>query len=59
MPYRRDPVEYRKLAQQWREASAGLPSGEARDAYLAIAEGYENLAEILERNPGMQRTSNP
>jgi hypothetical protein len=56
MPNRLDPVEYRKLAEQWRTEGEKLPPGETRDAYLSIAEGYEHLAEILERNPSMQRS---
>jgi hypothetical protein len=56
MPNRRDPVEYRQLAEQWRTEGEKLPPGETRDAYLSIAEGYEHLAEILERNPSMQRS---
>jgi hypothetical protein len=49
-------VEYRKLAEQWRTEGEKLAPAETRDTYLEIAKGYEHLAEILERDPSMQRS---
>jgi hypothetical protein len=36
-----DPKVYEARAQLWRETAAELPPGNARDAYLALAEGYD------------------
>jgi hypothetical protein len=56
MPNSRDPVEYKKRAEQWRTEGERLPPGETREAYFEIAEGYEHLAEILERSPSKRRS---
>jgi hypothetical protein len=56
MPHRRDPEAYRQLAQQWRAEAQKLPAGETRDAYLEVANGYDRLAEVLDRNPGLPRS---
>jgi hypothetical protein len=50
MPGNWDPRVYRERAQQWRDAAAALPPGETRDAYIAIYEGYEHLADLIERD---------
>jgi hypothetical protein len=47
MPGSWDPKVYEARAQQWREAAAELPPGKTRDAYLALAEGYEKLAKLI------------
>jgi hypothetical protein len=54
MPNAQNPREYRTRANDWRASAAKFPPGETRDTYLEIAEGYERLAEILERSPVMQ-----
>jgi hypothetical protein len=54
MPYIQDQNEYRRLAEQWRTQAEKLQVGETRDSYLEIAEGYERLAEILERRRTLQ-----
>ena len=58
MPGNWDPAVYRTRAVQWRAAAAGLPLGSTRDAYIAIADGYEHLAELIEKDvaqPGEHR----
>jgi hypothetical protein len=47
MPGSWNPEVYEAKAQQWREAAAELPPGKTRDAYLALAEGYERLAKLI------------
>jgi hypothetical protein len=47
MPGSWDPKVYAARAQQWRAAAAELPPGETRNAYLALAEGYEKLARLI------------
>ena len=54
MPDIRDHNEYRRLAEQWRTQAEKLQMGETRDSYLEMAEGYERLAEILERRRALQ-----
>ena len=49
MPGNWDPEVYRGRAKQWREAAPGLPDGRIRKAYLALAEGYEKLADLIEK----------
>jgi hypothetical protein len=48
MPDSWDPQVYRERAQRWREAAEKLPPGETRNAQIALAEGYENLARLIE-----------
>lgn len=48
MPDGWDPARYRERAKQWRDRAASVPEGPEREAYVAIAEGYEKLAEIIE-----------
>jgi hypothetical protein len=47
MPGNWDPEVYRERARQWRDAAAKLPIGETREAYMALAEGYEKLANLI------------
>jgi hypothetical protein len=54
MPGSWDPQVYKDRAQQWHEAAAALPPGPAKDAYLVIAEGYANLAKLIERDKAGQ-----
>jgi hypothetical protein len=61
MPEKWDPAEYRKRAKAWRQKAASLPeTNPSRRACLALAEGYENLANLLDQRckPG-QRSSPP
>jgi hypothetical protein len=48
MPDSWNPQVYRERAQRWREAAEKLPPGETRDATFILAEGYENLARLIE-----------
>ena len=54
MPGNWEPQVYRERAQQWHEAAATLPPGPTKDAYLVIAEGYANLAKLIERDKAGQ-----
>ena len=44
-----DPKHWRQLAQEAREVAERLDDAEAKRTMLEIAEGYEELAAILER----------
>ena len=48
-----DPEVYRGRAKQWCEAAQNLPDSENRKEYLALAEGYERLADIIEKERGV------
>ena len=49
MPDSWDPKRYWERAKQWRDKAVSLPEeGTAREACLAIAEGYEKLADTIE-----------
>jgi hypothetical protein len=37
----------------WREKADALPEGKERDACLALAEGYANLAGLIEEAAGI------
>jgi hypothetical protein len=50
MPGNWDPLVYRERAEQWRVAAAKMAPGETQDAYLTLAEGYTNLADLIERD---------
>jgi hypothetical protein len=50
MPGSWDPRVYWERARQWRDAAAGLPAGETRDAYLVLSEGYEKLADLIAKD---------
>jgi hypothetical protein len=49
MPDSWDAEIYRARAMQWRERAEKLPKGEERDTCLVIAEGYANLAALIEK----------
>jgi hypothetical protein len=51
MPDSWDPERYKERAKAWRDKAASLPEGRARDTCVTIAEGYEELAEIIEQRP--------
>jgi hypothetical protein len=52
-----DPRVYRERAEHWRFEAANAAPGETQDAYFALAEGYTNLADLIERDigPGWDR----
>jgi hypothetical protein len=39
---------YRTRSRQWREKAEALPPGAERDSCLVLAEGYANLAKVIE-----------
>jgi hypothetical protein len=39
---------YRARAKQWRAAAEKLPPGKERDACLTLADGYANLASLID-----------
>jgi len=45
-----DPETYRVRAMQWRHKAAMQLQGKERDICLVIAEGYADLAALIERN---------
>ena len=45
----------RRRAKQWREAAPRLPDGRTRKAYLALAEGYQRLADLIEKEKSVER----
>ena len=47
MPDSWDPERYRERAKEWRDKAASLPEGHAQDTCVTLAEGYEELAEII------------
>jgi hypothetical protein len=47
MPGSWDPEVYRERSRQWRDAAVNLPIGKTREAYVALAEGYERLANLI------------
>ena len=59
MPDSWNPQIYRERGRQWREAAAGKESSEVKDALLAIAEGYERLASLIELDNSPKRPSSP
>jgi hypothetical protein len=48
MPGTWDALKYRERAKQWRKEAEALPPGKERDAALVLADGYDNLAAIIE-----------
>ena len=55
-----DANTYQEREQQWRDQAATLSPGPERDACLALADGYANLAAILERlNPRFGNATQP
>jgi hypothetical protein len=45
-----DPQAYRERAEHWRAQAAKTASGDTRDAYVTISEGYAKLAELIEHD---------
>lgn len=41
---------YRMRARQWREQAATSRTGEERDSYLVIADGYAHLVALIEND---------
>jgi hypothetical protein len=52
MPASWNAGEYRNRATAWLQKAETLPAGPERDACLALAEGYQRLAELLEAQQG-------
>jgi hypothetical protein len=48
MPDSWDAAKYRKRAKKWRTEAEALPPGKERDACVVLAEGYANLAALIE-----------
>jgi hypothetical protein len=42
-------AKYRERAKKWREEAETLPPGKERDACVVLAEGYANLAALIEK----------
>ena len=40
--------QYKERAKAWRDRAASLPRRPERDACVALAEGYEKLAALIE-----------
>jgi hypothetical protein len=60
MPEKWDAAEYRRRAKAWREKAASLPRTDLnRMAFLTLAEGYENLATLLEQRCKLEDRSGP
>lgn len=55
MPGSWDPEVFRRRAKQWREAAPRVPDGPTRKAYLALAEGYQRLADLIEKEKSVER----
>jgi hypothetical protein len=56
MPDRWDPGVYRERAAAWRNKAATLPKDDPNRApCLEIAEGYEKLADQLERRSRLEQ----
>jgi hypothetical protein len=49
MPGAWDASKYRERAEKWREEADALPPGKGRDACMGLAEGYANLAALIEK----------
>jgi hypothetical protein len=49
MPGTWDAPKYRERAEKWREEAEALPPGKERDACIGLAEGYANLAALIEK----------
>ena len=47
MPDCWNPEQYKERAKEWRDKAASLPEGRERDTCVILAEGYEELAEII------------
>jgi hypothetical protein len=56
MPASWDAGEYRNRATAWLQKAESLPVGRERDACFVLAEGYLNLARLLEAQQGTSIT---
>jgi hypothetical protein len=52
MPASWNAAEYRNRATAWLQKAETLPAGRERDACLVLADGYLNLAKLLEAQQG-------
>ena len=52
MPASWNAGEYRNRATAWRLKAESLPAGRERDACQVLADGYLNLAKLLEAQQG-------
>ena len=43
-----DAATYRKRAQKWQEDAQAVPPGKERDVCMVLADGYANLAALIE-----------
>jgi len=50
MPDSWNAAEYRRRAQAWQLRAETFPEGKERDLCQALADGYTQLALLLERN---------
>ncbi len=50
MPGTWNPQVYRERAEHWRVEAARMAPGPAQDGCLTLAEGYTNLADLIERD---------
>ena len=49
MPGTWDAETYRAHARKWRTEAETLPPGKEQDACIMLAQGYANLAKLIER----------
>jgi hypothetical protein len=56
MPDSWNPERYRERAKEWRDKAVSLPEGRQRDTCVILAEGYEELAEIIEAQQPEKQT---
>jgi hypothetical protein len=47
------------FAPLWREAAPSQPDGPTRKAYLALAKGYERLADLIEKEKSVETDYQP
>jgi hypothetical protein len=50
MPGNWNPQEYRERAQRWLAEADKMPPGKTREACITTADGYSNLADLIERD---------
>jgi hypothetical protein len=48
MPNSWNPQTYRERAGQWRSKAGSHPPGDERDACMVLADGYANLADLID-----------
>ena len=49
MPGSWDAADYRKRSEKWRKEAEALPPGKERDGCMVLAEGYADLAALIEK----------